>query len=1125
MNIDEELTATLKNNSNLKKMKEFIEQNTFFSLTGYEGFFKAFLIKKIKEYSKTGKIILIVKDEHTLDKIKKDLQVITNQIFELNYFSPLVYKGIGSKSTIFNERIKFLINFYKKNPGIYITVLKSLLSKIPDKNTLLNNVYKIEKNTNINTADIEKTLITLGYEKTFRVTIPGEFTIKGEIIDLYPFGEQNPIRIVLNFDKIEEIRKFNPLTQLKHDNEILEFQILPKKEIIWNDVAIKTLKTKIKSVEYKKILEELNFKKETKTEEMFYPLVANTYLSDEIEKHTPIVNFEINNFEKEIEKIHQEYEKLYKEAKEAGKNIINPKRILLNSKNFNLKSNVLFSKIKNLESKEIIEFKIESERNFFSNITLIKEEFENWLKNGFKIIVAAESESQKEKLKYIFKELPKVSIKVLKISSSLIIEKEKIAIILESNIFNTGQKINKDFESSKTKAIDSFVEIEKNSHVVHINHGIGIFRQIKRIKTSSLEKDYIEIEYAEGEKLFIPIEQTNLIQKYIGSDPKNIKLDKISSKTWIKNKVNAKKRIEEIAEKLIELYSKRESIKGIKYPEDNELQLLFESEFPYDETPDQITAIKEIKEDMMSFKVMDRLLCGDVGFGKTEVAMRAAFKAVMGNKQVIVLSPTTILAEQHFNTFKKRFKNFPIKIEVLSRFIKNNAENRILKELKSGKIDIIIGTHKILSKKFICKNLGLIIIDEEQRFGVKEKEKLKEIRISVDCLALSATPIPRSLHMSLIKLRDISVLKIPPKNRVKIEAYLESFSELLIKHAIESELSRDGQVFLVNHNIEELYYLKGLIEKLTPYARIAIIHGKLTGDEIENIMHNFIKKAYQILLATTIIENGIDIPNANTIIINNANKFGLAQLYQLKGRVGRGSQKAYAYFLYQDSEKLNERSIERLRAITEFSELGAGFKIAMKDMEIRGVGNLLGKEQHGEIESIGLDYYLTMLNKAIEKKIGKISSEEEEVDIEINYSGFIPENYAKNEQDKILIYKKIFKIQTEEESKKIRSELQDNFGPIPKEINSLLMLAELKILAKNLNIKKLKETNKALEIEYKNIESIPMEKVIEILQNHPNLLILNPSYQKSIFLSFKNIEKSEKINYIYKNINLLKTNT
>lgn len=553
--------------------------------------------------------------------------------------------------------------------------------------------------------------------------------------------------------------------------------------------------------------------------------------------------------------------------------------------------------------------------------------------------------------------------------------------------------------------------------------------------------------------------------------------------------------------------------------------MLFESEFPYDETPDQIRAIKEIKEDMMSFKVMDRLLCGDVGFGKTEVAMRAAFKAVMGNKQVIVLSPTTILAEQHFNTFKKRFKNFPIKIEVLSRFIKNNAESRILKELKSGKIDIIIGTHKILSKKFTCKNLGLIIIDEEQRFGVKEKEKLKEIRISVDCLALSATPIPRSLHMSLIKLRDISVLKIPPQNRVKIEAYLESFSELLIKHAIESELSRDGQVFLVNHNIEELYYLKTLIERLTPYARIAIIHGKLTGEEIENIMHNFIKKAYQILLATTIIENGIDIPNANTIIINNANKFGLAQLYQLKGRVGRGSQKAYAYFLYQDSEKLNERSIERLRAITEFSELGAGFKIAMKDMEIRGVGNLLGREQHGEIESIGLDYYLTMLNKAIEKKMGKISSDEEEVDIKINYSGFIPENYAKNEQDKILIYKKIFKIQTEEESKKIRSELHNDFGPIPEEINSLLMLAELKILAKDLNITKLKEKNRALEIEYKNIESIPMEKIIEILQKHPNLLILNPSYQKSIFLSFKNIEKSEKINYIYKNINLLKTST
>ncbi|AHH10805.1 Transcription-repair coupling factor [Borrelia coriaceae ATCC 43381] len=713
----------------------------------------------------------------------------------------------------------------------------------------------------------------------------------------------------------------------------------------------------------------------------------------------------------------------------------------------------------NINTEKVVEFKIESERNFFSNITLAKEEIQNWLNNGFKVIIAAESNSQKEKLKYIFKDLTKIKIEILKISSSLIITKEKIAIILESDIFNRRQKTNKNFESSKTKTIDSFIEVEKNSHVVHINHGIGIFREIKRIKTSLLEKDYIEIEYANNERLFIPIEQTHLIQRYIGNGTQNIKLDKISSKTWEKKKAYAKKKIDAIADKLVALYSERENTKGFQYPQDNEWQLVFESEFPYDETPDQLTAISEIKQDMMSLKVMDRLLCGDVGFGKTEVAMRVAFKAVMGKKQVAILSPTTILTEQHFNTFKQRFKNFPINIEMISRFIQKSKEKEIIQKLETGEIDIIIGTHKILSKKIIYKNLGLIIIDEEQRFGVREKEKLKEIKISVDCLALSATPIPRSLHMSLIKLRDISVLKTPPKNRIKIETYVEEFSEIIIKHAIENELSRDGQVFFVHHNIQELDSIKVMIEKVIPYARIATIHAKLKDDQIENIMHDFINKSYQVLLSTTIIENGIDIENANTIIINNANRFGLAQLYQLRGRVGRGSQKAFAYFLYKENSSLKENAIERLKAISEFSELGAGFQIAMKDMEIRGVGNLLGREQHGEIESIGLDYYLTMLNNAIEKRMGK-NFKEDEINIEINYNGFIPDSYINNEQDKISIYKKISVIQSEEENNKIRAEIHDRFGTIPKELNTLLILSELKILAKKLNIASLKEKNR-----------------------------------------------------------------
>ncbi|ACH94852.1 transcription-repair coupling factor [Borrelia recurrentis] len=1124
MNIEKELTTKLKNNQNLQKMQKFIEQNIHFTLTGYEKFFKAFLIHKIKKYS-NNKVILIVKNENISDEIKNDLTQITDQIYELNYFSPLIYKGIGSKSKVFCDRVKFLINFYENNPGIYIVSLKSLLSKIPTKKDLFNNIYKIQTDKIINIENFEKKLIKMGYEKTMRVTLPGEFTINNKIIDIHSFNHKEPTRISLNNDKIKQINYFNPLNQLKQKNAIYEFNIIPKKEIIWNKENIDKLKNYIKESEYKQFFKQIETKYNARTEEVFYPLLGETLLSQEINENTITINFEIPNLKEEIKQIYKEYDRLYTQAIESDLKIVSPKEIFINPNDLKLKTNIYFIKTPinqqtEKPTKEIIEFKIESERRFFSNIILAKQEIQNWIDNGFQVIITAESNSQKEKLKYIFQDIPKIKVEVIKISSSLIINEEKIAIITEADIFNKKQKTNKTFESSKTKPIDSFIEIEKNSHIVHINHGIGIFRQIKRIKTSLIEKDYIEIEYADNEKLFIPIEQTHLIQKYIGNETQNIKLDRISSKTWEKKKVYATKKIDKIADQLVSLYAERENITGFQYPQDDEWQLLFESEFPYDETPDQLTAISEIKQDMMSSKVMDRLLCGDVGFGKTEVAMRAAFKAVMGKKQVAILSPTTILTEQHFNTFKKRFKNFPIQIAMISRFITKSKEKEILRNLETGNIDIIIGTHKILSKKITYKDLGLIIIDEEQRFGVKEKEKLKEIKVSVDSLVLSATPIPRSLHMSLIKLRDISVLKTPPQNRIKIETYVEEFSEILIKHAIENELSRDGQVFFVHHNIQELDSIKAMIEKVVPYARIATIHAKLTGEQIENIMQDFINKSYQVLLATTIIENGIDIENANTIIINNANRFGLAQLYQLRGRVGRSSKKAFAYFLYKENSNLNEGAIERLRAISEFSELGAGFQIAMKDMEIRGVGNLLGREQHGEIESIGLDYYLTMLNKAIEKRMGK-NSKKNEINIEINYNGFIPNSYINNEQHKISIYKKISAIQSEEENNKIRSEIYDRFGPIPNELNSLLILSELKLLAQKLNITSLKERNGLLEIEYLDINSIPAEKIMKIIKDNPNILKLNQEYQNSVFLNLGNIKETDKINWIYKNLYLL----
>ncbi|NNM66963.1 MAG: transcription-repair coupling factor, partial [Spirochaetales bacterium] len=591
-------------------------------------------------------------------------------------------------------------------------------------------------------------------------------------------------------------------------------------------------------------------------------------------------------------------------------------------------------------------------------------------------------------------------------------------------------------------------------------------------------------------------------------------LDILGGKSWETKKARAKKSVEELAGRLVTLYAKRQNAQGHVFPRDNDWQASFEAAFPFQETEDQIRAVEEIKADMESPRPMDRLVCGDVGYGKTEVAMRACFKAVMGGKQVAFLAPTTILAEQHFENFQERFGRFPVRIGMLSRFVPRAEQKKTLERLAAGELDIVIGTHRLLQKDVVFKNLGLLVIDEEQRFGVKDKERLKEIKASIDCLAMSATPIPRTLHMSLLKIRDMSVLRTAPQNRHPIETFLQEFSDDVVIKAIRREVERGGQVFFLHNRIDTLEATQLYLARLLPELLIRNAHGQMDPKDLEEVMHDFIHGNFHVLVSTTIVENGIDIPNVNTIIIDRADVYGISQLYQLRGRVGRSGKVAYAYLLYPEGRALSELAMKRLQVISDFTELGAGFKIAMKDLEVRGAGNLLGAEQSGDILSVGFELYLKLLDEAIAAKTDQKSDEVEEIYMELDYSGFIPDTYIQDPTDKMDVYKKIASVVTDDDLERLFQEVYDRFGPLPDEVHSLFSLAEIQIICRKLRIKSIRERSGICRVEFGRMIDFPFEKAMRLLKeskgqvrslpDKPNVLVLETQKvglaEKSVFL-------------------------
>jgi transcription-repair coupling factor (superfamily II helicase) len=636
----------------------------------------------------------------------------------------------------------------------------------------------------------------------------------------------------------------------------------------------------------------------------------------------------------------------------------------------------------------------------------------------------------------------------------------KLAVITEGEVFTQKQRrIRRSNKLDHAEKIKDYQELKPGDYVVHVNHGIGKYLGIETLNVAGLHKDYMHIQYAGNDKLYVPVEQIDQVQKYVGSEEKIPKVYSLGGSEWSKVKNKVRTAVADIAQDLIKLYAKRQEAKGYAFHEDTPFQREFEAMFPYEETPDQLRSIEEIKKDMEQGQPMDRLLCGDVGYGKTEVAVRAAFKAIMDGKQVAVLVPTTILAQQHYETFRERFADFPIEVHVLNRFRSRKEQKETIEGLKAGSVDIVIGTHRVLSKDLGFRDLGLLIIDEEQRFGVKHKERIKELKTNIDVLTLTATPIPRTLHMAMMGVRDLSVIETPPENRFPVQTYVIEYSAALVREAIERELSRGGQVYFLYNQVNNIDRMADQIRMLVPEAKIAVAHGQMVDTELERVMLDFLDGEYDVLVSTTIIETGVDIPNVNTLIIYNADKMGLSQLYQLRGRVGRPNRIAYAYFTYQRDKVLSETAEKRLQAIKEFTELGSGFKIAMRDLSIRGAGNLLGAEQHGHIATVGFEMYSQMLKEAVVELQQGVTETKEvaEPQLDLNVDAYLPSEYITDEKQKIELYKKIRSLQTLEQVMDLEEEMEDRFGDLPDPVQNLLRVAKLRAYAWKYGIETMEE--------------------------------------------------------------------
>jgi transcription-repair coupling factor (mfd) len=1003
---------------------------------------------------KMGKrIVVVVPTEENLSLLEQNLSLIdgVNALY-LHGTGKLFYQGFtGSRAEY--ESADVLSRFSALKNGLLVTSLRTFSAPVVSQQLLSSKELRFAVHDKFDPAAISQKLSESGYYRSNGCYEEGTYVIRGEVMEIFPFSSDYPVRIYSEWDEIAKIVFFDPQTQQK------------KKEVghyAFNLLPLSGFLPQSSIAEYLRVDDYFVFLGRERLEVVFKSL-------------------------------QNEVKAAYKEAYSENKEVPTPDKYLFDSLSFmtGRQSKIVIYDIAN---PSCLHFDIGPSRSYFGNVTFFKEDAVSMLRDGWRIEVLASSQVQLERLSSVMQEVKGISFSVADASEGFTIDDKKYFAVLDQEIFGRRKQRQKAVVNVKSAPIDSFIDLKPGDYVVHINYGIGEFMKIERVKTSRTERDYIKIRYQNEEYLYVPIEQADLVQRYIGSDGRKPKLDSMGGSGWTKKKERALKNAEELATQLVALYAKRQNTYGHAFTPDNDWQLQFEASFPFTETPDQLKCVEDIKRDMESDKVMDRLVCGDVGYGKTEIAFRAAFKAVMDGRQVAFLAPTTILAEQHYRKFMERVGSFPVKAGLLTRIVKPRDAKKTLADLADGRLDVLFGTHKILQKNVVFKRLGLLICDEEQRFGVRDKEKIKQLKVNVDSLALSATPIPRTLYMSLLKVRDMSLLTTAPRERLPINTIIRDYDPDIVFNAIRKEVQRGGQVFYLHNRIEDLADITYQLRNALPGLIVEYAHGQMNSDEMEDIMHRFIYEGVQVLVSTTIIENGIDIPNVNTIIIDRADRFGLSQLYQLRGRVGRSDRQAYCYLMYPDESKLNDDAIKRLKVLSENTSLGSGFKVAMKDMEIRGAGNILGREQSGQLEAIGLDLYMKILDEQIKKLTdGETQGKDREVYLELDYSGFIPDTYVRDPAMKMEMYKKIASVKDELSLEALRSEFEDRFGPIPEEVDNLLCIARVKTICHRLEIYHLSESHGIVQLEFSHVAAVNVSKVMRLISRSGGRVKADPA--------------------------------
>ena len=992
--------------------------------------------------------LILAEDERRAREIYEDYRFYDRKVYSYPAKDLLFFQADIHGNLLIRQRMKVIKALLEEKELTVVTSIDGCMDFLESLEKIKEQLIHYESDSTVDTEQLKNQLVALGYERVGQVEMPGQFSVRGGIVDIYCLTEENPWRIELWGDEIDSIRSFDPESQRSLEN-LEELTIYPAVEHIGDKDMVSFLD--------------------------YFP-----------EERTIIFLDEPNRLTEKGGAVEEEYRQSRMHREEKGSRNL-PENWLCSFEQLQKELNkrncisvcALEPKQAGWKVREKFYLEVKSISAYNNSFELLVKDLHQYKKQGYRIALLSGSRTRAERLAKDLqeeglaafygqdydREICPGEIMVVYGHAKKGFEYPliKFAVMTESDIFGQEQKKKKKKKNYSGSRIQDFAELSVGDFVVHEKHGLGIYRGIEKVEVDRIVKDYIKIEYRGGSNLYIPATQLDCLQKYSGADAaKAPKLNKLGTQEWNKTKSKVRGAVKNIAKELVELYAVRQEKEGYVCGPDTVWQREFEEMFPYEETEDQLSAIEDAKRDMESTRIMDRLICGDVGYGKTEVALRAAFKEVQESRQVAYLAPTTILAQQIYNTFVQRMKEFPVRVELLCRFRTPAQQKKAIEDLKKGQVDVIIGTHRILSKDVQFKNLGLLIVDEEQRFGVTHKEKIKQLKKDVDVLTLTATPIPRTLHMSLIGIRDMSVLEEPPMDRMPIQTYVMEYDEETVREAINRELRRGGQVYYVYNRVTDIADVALRIAKLVPDARVDFAHGQMSERELENVMYSFVNGDIDVLVSTTIIETGLDISNVNTMIIHDSDRYGLSQLYQLRGRIGRSNRTAYAFLMYRKNVMLKETAEKRLAAIREYTDLGSGFKIAMRDLELRGAGNLLGAQQHGHMNAVGYDLYCKMLNEAVKEAKGIHTMEDFETSVDLNVDAYIPDSYISNEFQKLDIYKRIAGIETQQDYDDMLEELLDRFGEPGKAVLNLLAIAKLKAIAHQGYVTEIKQTGKTV---------------------------------------------------------------